>query len=79
VAYEATLTNGTLYLNSEPSDVTKVIRVVFLGTLEDFDAISDTPDYPQEWFRPLKFQLAVDLWGGVQERRPAAVAQDAAG
>jgi hypothetical protein len=63
VAYEATLTNGTLYLSSEPSDVTKVIRVVYLGTLEDFDAISDTPDYPQEWFRPLKFQLAVDLWG----------------
>jgi hypothetical protein len=63
VAYEATLTNGTLYLSSEPSDVTKVIRIVYLGTLEDFDAISDTPDYPQEWFRPLKFQLAVDLWG----------------
>jgi hypothetical protein len=63
MAYEATLTNGTLYLSSEPSDVTKVIRVVYLGTLEDFDAISDTPDYPQEWFRPLKFQLAVDLWG----------------
>ena len=63
LAYEATLTNGTLYLSSEPSDVTKVIRIVFLGSIEDFDAIADTPDYPQEWFRPLKFQLAIDLWG----------------
>lgn len=62
MAYEATLTNGTLYLNSEPSDVTKFIRVVFLGAMEDFDAIADTPDYPQEWFRPLKYQLAIDLW-----------------
>lgn len=61
LAYEATLTNGTVYLDCEPADVTKVIRVVFLGAPEDFDAISDTPDYPQEWFRPLVGQLAIDI------------------
>lgn len=60
IAYEATLTNGTVYLDCEPSDVTKVIRVVFLGSLEDFDATADTPDYPQEWFKPLVGQLAID-------------------
>lgn len=60
-AYEATLTNGTIYLSGEPNDVTKVIRIVFLGTLEDFDAITDTPDYPQEWYRALVAQLAIDI------------------
>lgn len=61
VAYEATLTNGTIYLDIEPSDVTNVVRIVFLGAPEDFDAITDTPDYPQEWFRPLVKLLAVDI------------------
>jgi hypothetical protein len=61
LAYEATLTNGTLYLDIEPDDVTKVIRIVFLGTIEDFDALTDTPDYPQEWYRPLVAQLAIDI------------------
>ena len=61
MAYEATLTNGTIYLNCEPSDVTRVVRVVFLGALEDFDASTDTPDYPQEWYRALVAQLAIDI------------------
>lgn len=64
LAYEATLTNGTIYMDCEPSDVTRVIRVVFLGTLEDFDAITDTPDYPQEWYRALAAQLAIDICPG---------------
>lgn len=59
-AYEATLTNGTIYLDCEPADTTKVVRVVFLGSPEDFDALTDTPDYPQEWYKPLVGQLAID-------------------
>lgn len=61
LAYEATLTNGTVYLSGEPNDTTKVIRIVFLGAPEDFDAITDTPDYPQEWYRLLVAQLAIDI------------------
>lgn len=68
--YEPLLTNGRLSLDAEPDDVTKVVRVVFLGTLEDFDALADTPDYPQEWFRALKFQLAMDLWGEYKDGDP---------
>lgn len=60
LAYEATLTNGTIYLNCEPADVTKVVRVVFLGAPEDFDTLTDTPDYPQEWYKPLVGQLSID-------------------
>lgn len=62
--YEAMLTNGSMKLDVEPSDVTKVGRFVFLGAPEDFDAANDTPDYPQEWFKPLMLQLAIDLCPG---------------
>jgi hypothetical protein len=68
--YEPFLTNGKVTFDVEPDDVTKVVRVVFLGALEDFDALTDTPDYPQEWFRALKFNLAVDLWPEYKEGDP---------
>jgi hypothetical protein len=68
--YEPMLTNGRISFDIEPEDVTKVVRVVFLGTLEDFDAAVDTPDYPQEWFRALKFQLAMDLWSEYKDGDP---------
>ncbi len=68
--YEPFLTNGRISFDVEPDDVTKVVRVVFLGALEDFDVLSDTPDYPQDWFRALKFQLAMDLWGEYKEGDP---------
>jgi hypothetical protein len=60
--YEQQLTNGVLYLDSATDDILKKIRVVYLSPIEDFDAQADTPDYPQEWYRALKFGLAVDLW-----------------
>jgi hypothetical protein len=68
--YEPMLTNGRISFDREPDDVTKVVRVIFLGTLEDFDAATDTPDYPQEWFRALKFQLAMDLWSEYKDGDP---------
>lgn len=60
IAYEATLTNGTLYIDCEPENTTNVVRIVFLGAMEDFDATADTPDYPQEWYKPLVGQLSMD-------------------
>lgn len=51
--YEQTLTDGTVYLDVEPSDVSKIIRMVYLSPIEDFDAASDTPDYDQNWYLPL--------------------------
>lgn len=60
--YEPTLSTGTVYLDVSPSDTTKVIRVVYLAAIEDFDAINDTPDYPQEWFKALCWGLARDIW-----------------
>jgi len=59
--YEAQLVNGVLYTDVEADDVTKQIYCVYLSPIEDFDVLTDTPDYPQEWFRALKYQLAMDL------------------
>jgi len=70
--YEPFLTNGKITFDVEPEDVTKVVRIIFLGALEDFDAVADTPDYPQEWFRALKFQLAIDLWSEYKDGDPPA-------
>lgn len=56
--YETTLTDGTVYLDAEPSDITKVIRIVYLSPIEDFDAENDTPDYDQNWYLPLVLGLA---------------------
>ena len=55
--YEATLTDGTIYLDTEPSDITKVIRLVYLSPIEDFDAAANTPDYDQNWYLPLVLGL----------------------
>jgi hypothetical protein len=59
--YEAQLTNGKLYLDRRPDDITKVVSMVFLSPIEDFTSATDTVDMPQEWFRPLSLQLAMDI------------------
>lgn len=59
--YESQLTNGVLYLNITPSDVTDVVRLVFHSPIEDFDALTDTADVPQQWYRPLGYQLSLDI------------------
>lgn len=58
--YERGITTGTLTFDYEIEDTTEVILLTFLRPVEDFDAATDTPDYPQEWFRPLVGQLMVD-------------------
>jgi hypothetical protein len=34
------------------------VTLVYQRPYEDFDAASDTPDFPQEWYDALKFGLA---------------------
>lgn len=66
--YEPQLTNGVLYLNTFPSDVRgfPYLHVVYLSPIADFNASTDTPDYPQNWYRALSAQLAVDIAPGFQ-------------
>lgn len=56
--YEPQLANGVLYLDSQPTDVTDVLRIVYLSNIQDFDASTDTPDYPQEFNLALVMELA---------------------
>jgi hypothetical protein len=57
--YEPALVDGVLYLNAEPDDVTKVIRMVYVSPIADFDGATDTPDMPQEWYLPLTLKMAM--------------------
>lgn len=56
--YENALTNGRLQLDCEPSDVTKVVRLVFMAPAEDLDAVANDIAYPQEWLAAVSYGLA---------------------
>lgn len=58
--YEKGITNGTLFFDLEISNTTDIYLLTYLRPIEDFDAATDTPDYPQEWLRPLAGQLSMD-------------------
>jgi hypothetical protein len=62
IFYEAQLTNGVLYTDvAAAADTSKYIHIVYLSPIEDFNSATDTPDYPQEWYRPLVKALAVEI------------------
>lgn len=62
IFYQANLTNGTLRTDvGAAADTTKYIHMVYLSPIEDFNSATDTPDYPQEWYRPLVKVLAVEI------------------
>lgn len=55
--YDNTLTNGTLYFDVEPSDVTQVARITFMAPAEDYDTSTNDIAFPQEWYMPLALGL----------------------
>jgi hypothetical protein len=61
--YDRQLTIGWIYLNVKPNDITTYPSLIvrYLRTIDDFDSGVDTPFFPQEWYRALKFNLALDL------------------
>lgn len=61
--YDRQLATGWIYFNNKPNDVTTYpsVKIRYHRTVEDFDAQTDSPDFPQEWYRPLRFNLAIDL------------------
>lgn len=59
--YERKLDAGYFTLDFIPSDTTDTVIMTILRVLEDFDAVGNTPDFPQEWYRPLKFNLAIEI------------------
>ena len=57
----STAGNGQLYLDvTGAQDVTKHLHLVYLRPVMDLVNATDTPDYPQQWYRAL-------VWGGSRE------------
>ena len=58
IYYDPQITLGILHVWPETNSVDKYLKVWVQRTLEDFDASSDNPDFPQEWFLPIAFNLS---------------------
>lgn len=59
--YEPLNTYGDLHLFPTPdanSAADCEVTIVYQRPFEDFDTVSDEPDFPQEWFDALKYGLA---------------------
>ena len=62
--YEPQRDQGVVYLFPTPasSDVSSsVIYITYQRPFEDFNASSDTPDFPQEWYEAVVYGLATRL------------------
>lgn len=56
--YENTITNGTVYFDVQPDDLTLVAKINFFAQLEDYDALTNDIAFPQEWYLALSWGLA---------------------
>lgn len=60
VFYDPQRATGYLYLWQVPaSPITELVKFTWRKLIEDFDAATDDPDFPQEWIMTLVFNLAV--------------------
>ena len=58
VYYDPQISAGNLYVWPQSDSVDDYLKIYVQRTLEDFDASTDNPDYPQEWYLPLALNLA---------------------
>ena len=61
VHYNPLLTDGKLYTWQACNDVHEYLKFTAKIPIENFDATSDTPDFPQEWLLALSWNLAVNI------------------
>ena len=59
VYYDPQVTTPKLYVWPQTDDERHYLKLYIQRTLEDFDAAADVPDFPQEWYLPLAYNLAV--------------------
>ncbi len=62
--YDPRRDNGILYVFPVPSSTQVTqneIHLVYQAPFEDFDASTDTPDFPQEWYDAITYGLACRL------------------
>ena len=66
IFYEPLLDTGVLYVFPKPNATAisyNTITIVYQRPFEDFDASTDNPDFPQEWYEAVKYGLALRLAG----------------
>lgn len=66
VFYEPLRDYGVLHVFPVPDSTAianKEIVIVYQAPFEDFNASTDTPDFPQEWYEAVKYGLSVRLAG----------------
>ncbi len=61
VYYDAQLSPATLYVWPTGNTDNTTVIITVQRPLEDFDTSSNTPDFPQEWYLCLVYQLAVTI------------------
>ena len=61
IYYDPQLTDGVLYTNYEQTNVNETLEMSYHRPIEDFDVATDNPDFPQEWYEPLVYGLALRL------------------
>lgn len=61
VAYNFQATYGDVYVWPVPTTNNYAFTIVYHKPYDDFDSVTDTPDLPQRWFEPLKWNLAMRL------------------
>jgi hypothetical protein len=76
VYYDPQLGAGMLYVYNVPADDTHTLHVVIQRQLQDFNLATDTPDFPQEAFRLLKWCLADEV--ALEYQTPAGMRQEIA-
>lgn len=62
--YDPRRDNGVLYVFPVPTNTeasNNSIEIVYQAPYEDFDASTDTPDFPQEWYDAITYGLATRL------------------
>ena len=61
--YSPILLNGSLQVYPRFVAGADIIKIRFHSPFEDFDASGDTPDFPQEWYMSLFYDLAAIMGG----------------
>jgi len=82
VFYDRQLDSGVLYVWPRPNKVNQYIKLSCRYPIQDFDAAANDPDFPQEVYRAVKFNLAEEIsheYKGVDMNRYYALAKKARG
>ena len=62
--YDPQLSSGEFYVWPTPDDSANAVRLTWYRPLQDFTAVTETADIPQEWLSCLVWNLAAELAPG---------------